>query len=176
MSTLVKQILEGNEQAVVTLYQDYSPKILRYLKKYLPVDEVQEICNDVFLEAIDALPTLEKERNLQAWLFKIAHNKVVDFYRKKKVKSFLLSKMPFLEIVAKEIYEPEFQLEKDKIRDKIENTLHQLSQQYQQILRLHYEEDMPVKEIAVVCNLSYKATESLLFRARKNFREIYERT
>lgn len=175
MTTLVKQILQGDDQAVIKLYQLYSPKILRYLQKRVPREEAQEIVNDVFLEAIDALPTLKKEQNLQAWLFRIAHNKTVDFYRKRKITAFLLSKMPFLEIVAQEIHEPEFQFEKDKIRDKIERTLHQLSTHYQRILRMHYEEDMPVRDIAISFNLSYKATESLLFRARKSFKEHYER-
>ncbi|HSW98047.1 MAG TPA: sigma-70 family RNA polymerase sigma factor [Candidatus Saccharimonadales bacterium] len=176
MDTLIDKILSGNPQAVVDFYNFYAPKILRYLTKKLPhKEDAQEIANDVFLEAIDSLALLEKRENIQAWLFKIAHNKMVDYYRKKKIKSLLLSQVPYLEIVANEIHQPEFQFEKDKIRDKIEMTLHQLSEKYQKILRMHYEENVPVKEIAAVFNLSYKAAESLLFRARKEFQYMYER-
>lgn len=176
MDTLVGKILSGNPQAVVDFYNYYSPKILRYLTKKLPhKEDAQEIVNDVFLEAIDSLALLEKEENIQAWLYKIAHNKMVDYYRKKKIKSLLLSQVPYLDIVAQEVHQPEFQFEKDKIRDKIETTLHQLSDKYQKILRMHYEENIPVKEIAVIFNLSHKAAESLLFRARKEFQYIYER-
>jgi RNA polymerase sigma factor (sigma-70 family) len=102
------------EQQIVVFYQQYSPQILRYLKKYLPFDEAKEILNDVFLEAVDSLPTLQKQTNLKAWLYKIAHNKMVDFYRKKKIKSFLLSQLPYLELFAHEIHQPEFILEKKK--------------------------------------------------------------
>ncbi|HSW88460.1 MAG TPA: sigma-70 family RNA polymerase sigma factor [Candidatus Saccharimonadales bacterium] len=176
MDTLIDKILSGNPQAVVDFYNSYAPKILRYLTKKLPhKEDAQEIANDVFLEAIDSLALLEKRENIQAWLFKIAHNKMVDYYRKKKIKSLLLSQVPYLEIVANEIHQPEFQFEKDKIRDKIEMTLHQLSEKYQKILRMHYEENVPVKEIAVVFRLSHKAAESLLFRARKEFQYMYER-
>ncbi|HSW96803.1 MAG TPA: RNA polymerase sigma factor [Candidatus Saccharimonadales bacterium] len=176
MDTLINKILSGNPQAVVDFYNSYAPKILRYLTRKLPhKEDAQEIVNDVFLEAIDSLALLEKRENIQAWLFKIAHNKMVDYYRKKKIKSLLLSQVPYLEIVANEIHQPEFQFEKDKIRDTIEMTLHQLSEKYQKILRMHYEENVPVKEIATVFNLSYKAAESLLFRARKEFQYIYER-
>jgi DNA-directed RNA polymerase specialized sigma24 family protein len=51
-----------------------------------------------------------------------------------------------------------------------------ISQKYRSILRMHYEEQMPVKTIAIALNLSPKATESLLFRARQSFIKAYERT
>lgn len=176
MNSLIEKILSGDSQAVADFYNDYSPKVLRYLTKKLPhPEDAQEIVNDVFLEAIDSLALLQKTENMQAWLYKIAHNKMVDYYRKKKIKSLFLSQVPYLEIVAQEIHQPEFQFEKDRIRDKIEQTLRQLSERYQRILRLHYEENMPVKEIALVFNLSHKAAESLLFRARKEFQSIYGR-
>jgi RNA polymerase sigma-70 factor (ECF subfamily) len=177
VSTLIQRILSGDTQATLLLYRQYAPRIDLYLKKKLPREEdVKEILNDVFLEAIDSLPMLKKEENLNAWLYRIAHNKIVDFYRKKKIKSILLSQVPFLDFVASEIHQPEFQFEKNKVRDHIETTLKHLSKKYQQILRLHYEENIPIKDIAVIFNLSFKATESLLFRARKSFKETYERT
>jgi len=165
-----------DEQDVVLFYQQYSPRILRYLQRKLPYDEAKEILNDVFLEAVDSLPTLRKQTNLQAWLYKIAHNKMVDCYRKKKIKSFLLSQVPYLELLAHEMHQPEFIMEKNKIRDNIEFAMHKISEKYQSILRMHYEEHLPVKKIAVVLRLSPKATESLLFRARQSFIKAYERT
>jgi RNA polymerase sigma-70 factor, ECF subfamily len=177
MSTLIELILSGDQQAVVTFYQTYSPRILQFLKKRLPREEdAQEIVNDVFLDAVDDLPTLHTQTNLQAWLYKIASNKVADFYRKRKIKSFLFSQMPYLEIIANEISQPEFQLEKNKIRDKIEDAFLDIAVHYQQVLKMHYEEQMPVKAIAVALNLSPKATESLLYRARQSFIKSYERT
>ncbi len=175
-SNLIENILSGDAQSVIDFYNFYAPKILRYLSRQLPREEdAQEILNDVFLEAVDSLPLLRKHTNVSAWLYKIAHNKIVDFYRKKKIKSFLFSQVPYLELVAEEINQPEFQLEKNKIRDKIEASLCRLSLNYQQILRMHYEEDIPVKNIAISLNLSFKATESLLYRARQSFIKAYER-
>jgi len=176
MNSLVKRMLSGDEQAVVEFYQQFSPSILRFLQKRLSNEDAREILNDVFLDAIDSLPTLHKHSKLLPWVYRIAHNKMVNFYRKKKIKSVLLSKMPFLELVAKEITEPEFQLEKNEIRDKIEATFHSLSQRYQKILTMHYKKEISVKNIAVVFNLSPKATESLLYRARQSFIKEYERT
>ncbi len=177
MSSLIDEVRNGNPQAVSDFYKENSPKILKYLLKHLPTEEdAEDLTNDVFFEAIDSLQLLKKDDNLSAWLFKIAHNKMVDYYRKRKIKSLLLSQMPYLEIIAKEISQPEFQYEKDRVRDKIELTFHELSEKYQKILRLHYEEGMSIKEIAIYFSMSFKATESLLFRARKQFQVVYGRS
>jgi len=175
-SSLIKQVANGNSKATIKFYRFFSPKIFKYLTKKLPRQEdAHEILNDIFLEAIDSISLLRKEEKITSWIFKIAHNKTVDFYRKRKIKSILLSQLPFLQIVANQINQPEFQFEKNRIRDKIEITLHGLSHDYKEILRLHYEEGIPVKELAPIFNLSFKATESLLFRARKSFKLAYER-
>lgn len=175
MSSLIKLLVAGDSKAVVEFYRIFSPKILSYLIKKLPTaEDAQEITNDVFLEALDSLSLLRNEKKLLAWLYKIAYNKTVDFYRKKKIKSILLSQSPFLQIVANEINQPEFQFEKDRIRDRIESALHSISYEYRKILRLRYEKGVPVKKLAIIFNLSFKATESLLFRARQSFRLAYD--
>jgi len=175
MKSLVARIISGDPKSVVEFYKLYSPKILNYLLRRLPREEdAQEITNDVFLDAIDSLSILKTDNNLQAWVFKIAHNKTVDYYRKRKIKSILLSQVPYLEIVANEIHQPEFQFEKDKIRDKIELAFLSLPELYRKILKLHYEDRIPVKKLAVIFKLSFKATESLLFRARQSFKLAYE--
>ena len=175
-TTFLKRLAGGDSRATVSFYKLYSPKILPYLSKRLPANEdAQELTNDVFLEAIDSISLLRNQNNILAWLYKIAHNKTVDYYRKRKIKSIILSQIPYLEIVAAEINQPEFQFEKNKVRDKIEFAFRSLPEIYRKILKFHYEEKIPVKELAVIFNLSFKATESLLFRARQSFKLAYER-
>lgn len=162
-------------EAVSHFYRLYAPKIERYLIKRLPLDDAKEITNDVFLDAIDSLVNLKTEDNVLGWLCRIAHHKAVDYYRKRKIKSILLSTLPFLQPLAAEIDQPEFKLEKKILRNRIQKVSHLISEKYRRILRLHYEEEYSIKEIAVILNLSYKATESLLFRARQSFKEEYGR-
>ena len=175
MKFLVDKILGGDSKAVVELYNLYSPKVSKYLNKKLPQQDAQEILNDVFFDVIDSLEELKNRDNLLPWLYKIAHNKTVDFYRKKKIKDILFSQIPFLKIVESEINTPEFQYEKNKTRDRIESAFLSLSTKYQKILRLYYEKNLSIREIAVRTNLSFKATESLFFRARQSFKIAYER-
>lgn len=177
MSSLIDRIISGDNDAILTFYKRYSPVLMRYLKHKLPrLEDAEEVLNDIFLDAIDHLPLFQKKSDIKTWLFAIAHNKIVDFYRKRKIKSILLSQIPYLEIIADEINQPEFRFEKEKIKERIEATFLKLSQTYCEILRLRYERRFTVKQLAVHFNLSFKATESLLFRARKQFQVVYERT
>lgn len=167
-------LLTGDRKIVLEFYRKYAPKILNYLKRRLArPEDAQEILNDVFLDALDSLHKLRPDSNLQSFLFTIAHNKMVDFYRKKKIKSILFSQVPYLEFAAKEIHQPEFQMEKEKVRMKIEKVMQMISAKYAMILQMHYEKGMRIKEIAIAMNLSFKATESLLFRARQQFIKLY---
>jgi RNA polymerase sigma-70 factor, ECF subfamily len=171
---LVEKILKGDTRAVETFYQRYSPGILRYLKHKLPKEEdAQEILNDVFLDAIDAMQTLNKQTGVKSWLYMIAHNKIVNFYRKRKIKLLLFSQFPYLKIIDAEVHQPEFQLEKEEIKIRLQITLEKLSQKYRQILQMHYIEELPIKIISTRLNLSFKATESRLYRARMQFIRYY---
>lgn len=175
MDSQIEKIRLGNKDAIRAFYTEYAPRISRFLSRKVPPEEAKEILNDVFFDAIDQLPFLTSTDNVQAWLYKIAHNKSVDYYRKKKIKSLLLSQVPYLEVVAKEFEEPEFILEKNRIREKIEKAMQMISVKYAIILRMHYEDGMRIKEMALALNMTPKATESLLFRARAGFKKAYER-
>lgn len=172
--SLIDQIKAGDRSAIVQFYREFSPRIQVYLERRLPKEIAHEILNDVFLDALDEIPILKHEQNILGWLYRIARNKTIDYYRKKKLKSVLFSQIPYLEFAAKEMTQPEFVLEKEKAREKIEHAMSKISTKYAMILRMHYEDGMHVKEIALTLNLTDKATESLLYRARMKFIKEYD--
>lgn len=172
--TLIERIKKGEKAAIIEFYRSFSPQILTYLSRRVPPELAQEILNDVFLDALDEIPLLKHEQNVLGWLYRIARNKTIDYYRKKKLKSILFSQIPYLEFAAKEMTQPEYIIEKEKIREKIETVMRNISTKYAMILRMHYEDGMRIKQIAPILSLSPKATESLLYRARQQFiKEFY---
>ncbi|MEN9406859.1 MAG: hypothetical protein RLZZ455_75 [Candidatus Parcubacteria bacterium] len=171
--SFIARIKAGEKTAIVEFYKAFAPKIQLYLERRLPKEIAHEILNDVFLDALDEIPLLKHEQNILGWLYRIARNKTIDYYRKKKLKSVLFSQVPYLEFAAKEMTQPEFVLEKERIRERIEIVMRKLSTKYAIILRMHYEDGMRIKDIALSLNLTSKATESLLFRARQKFIKEY---
>lgn len=174
MEQIVKEVLAGKKGAATRFYRAYAPKLRRYLVAKLPDGEVEEILQDTFLSAFDSLPLYRGESSVDTWLISIARHEVADFYRKQYVRSAVEKTAPLFENMVSEVLSPEFVMEKKKIERRFFSTYRALSRQYQDVLSYRYELSMSVKEIAARMDLSFKATESLLFRARLAFRVEYE--
>ena len=175
MEKMVEEVLSGKKGSATRFYKEFAPKLRRYLMAKLPGEEVEEILKDTFLSAFDSLPLYRGEASLSSWLISIARHEVADFYRKKYVRLAVEQTSPLFENMVSETLSPEFIYEKKKIEKKFFKVYHSMNQQYQDILSYRYELSLSVKEIAQRMDLSFKATESLLFRARLAFRTEYER-
>jgi RNA polymerase sigma-70 factor, ECF subfamily len=80
---LLARAIQGDAEAFGDLYERYLDEIQRYVF-YRVADrfEAEDLTETVFLKAWEALPRFENARvNLRAWLYRIAHNTVVDHYR-----------------------------------------------------------------------------------------------
>lgn len=174
MEHLVEQVIKGEKGAATAFYRACAPKLRRYLQSKLPEGEVEEILQDTFLSAFDSIALYRGESSVTTWLISIARHEVADFYRKRYIRAAVEKTSPLFENMVSEVMSPEFVYEKKKIEKKFLGAYSSLSGQYQDILSYRYELSMSVKEIAERMEMSFKATESLLYRARLAFREAYE--
>lgn len=174
MNELISLVLSGEKGAATRFYKEFAPKLRRYLNAKLPEGEVEEVLQDTFLSAFDSMPLFRGESSISTWLISITRHEVADFYRKKYVRSAIEHTAPLFENMVSELLSPEFSMEKEKIEKRFFSTYRKLSRQYQDVLSYRFELSMSVKEIASRMDLSFKATESLLYRARLAFREEYE--
>jgi len=134
---------------------------------------VEEITNDVLLAAINSKENFNKKCNEFSWICGIAKHKIIDYYRKKKIKTILFSVSPNFEEIADKALTPERDVLKNELKMEIKNTFRDLGRKYKEILKLKYVDDLKVKEIADKLEISVKATESQLIRAKKKFREAW---
>jgi len=153
-------------------YQEYQLGLKKYISQKIDDDwVVEEIANDVMLAAINSEKKFEGRCSDFSWLCSIANHKIIDFYRKKKIKTVLFSVSPMFEEIADKALTPERDVLKNELKEEIKQTFKDMKKGYQKILRLKYIEGWKVKEIAGVMNVSIKAVESKLIRAKKEFRE-----
>ncbi|MBL7159548.1 RNA polymerase sigma factor [Candidatus Microgenomates bacterium] len=171
---LVNKILAGDKKAAEYFFKKYSQKLLNFilLKISDPADG-EEILQDTLISAMDSLPLFSARSSLYTWLGAIAKHEVADFYRKKKIKTILFSRLPILEGLAGQALGPEEKLMKKEIKKQIRLVFKKLSEGYGQILRLKYIEGCSVAQIAKELNMTFKAVESKLFRARIAFQKQY---
>jgi RNA polymerase sigma-70 factor (ECF subfamily) len=148
------------------------------LKKFISqkIDDegvVEEIINDVMLAVINSEKNYLQKCSEFSWVCSIAKHKIIDYYRKKKIKTILFSVSPIFEEIADKALTPERDVLKNELKDEIKKTLSELKAGYKNLLRLKYIEGKKVTEIAKETKLTVKAVESRLIRAKKQFREVW---
>lgn len=174
MEQIVEEMLAGEKGAVTRFYREYSPYIKAYLTQKMPSQQdTQEMLQDVFMSAIESLPLFRGQSSLKTWLYSIARHEVADFYRKRYVRRIVEKTTPLFDDVVSMMSTPEFEMKKNKIRNKFYGAYKELSKQHQDIISYRYELGMSVKEIAKRMEMSVKATESMLYRARQAFMVAY---
>jgi|SRR3989344_3414042 len=173
---LVSRILSGHEPSLRHFYKAHSSKLTAFVKKRLGDEkDVEEIVQDTFLASLDAFRDFTFKCSLSTFLCSIAKRKVVDFYRKKKLKRVLFSQFPQIESLLSLLTTPEDKLDEKLLVEKIERTFNRLPPRYKRILKLKYVEGFTVDQIAMELSMSFKGIESMLFRARRAFVGEYER-
>lgn len=157
----------------------FDQKTIQKIKQFIAFrvsdeNEAEEILQDTLISACEALPSFRACSSLFSWLCGIAKHEISDFYRKKKIKTILFSHLPFLEKLASRALGPEEEVLETELKRKVKIALASLSEGYRVVLRLKYIEGYSVAQIAARLDLSLKAVESRLSRARLAFREAWD--
>ncbi|HPT66043.1 MAG TPA: sigma-70 family RNA polymerase sigma factor [Candidatus Woesebacteria bacterium] len=155
-------------------YKKYYLGIRKFVSQKID-DEgiVDELTNDIMMAAMMCRSNFNGKCNEFSWICSIAKHKIVDYYRKKKIKTILFSVSPSFEEIADKALTPERDALKNELKEEIIKTLKELGKGYKEILRLKYIEGMKISEIAKNLKLTIKAVESKLIRAKKKFREVW---
>jgi RNA polymerase sigma-70 factor (ECF subfamily) len=155
-------------------YNKYYFGLRKFVSQKIDDDGVvDEIVNDVMLAGINTKDTYNQKCSEFSWLCSIAKHKVIDYYRKKKIKTILFSVSPMFEEIADKALTPERDVLKNELKEEIKKTFKEIKEGYKNLLRLKYIDGFKVNEIAKKTNLTPKAVESRLVRAKKKFREAW---
>jgi RNA polymerase sigma-70 factor (ECF subfamily) len=170
--TLVNEA-KSNVQAFNRLYEYYFDKIYRYcLNRLGDRESSEDITSQVFLLAVEHIGKFDssKEVRFGSWLYKVAQNKIIDYYRKNK-------KQVLINFEEHEVVDEENVLEKalhlDSLQKNIRYILFQLKPSYQEVISLRFYSELSIGEIAEVLNLKPKQVSVILHRALKDFRKKY---
>lgn len=132
------------------LYEEYYDRIARYVFVHIgDKDDAEDIAGEVFLKALKSLDTYE-ERGvpMQAWLFKIAHNMIVDYLRKKSKLKAQEIDTDFLPVDEDPVEIAETNIELEKVKQ----AMLKLSPDQRRIIGLRFMGGLASKEVASVMN------------------------
>jgi len=169
-----KQAVE--DEPLALLYQQHAPIILTYLDRRLSVKEdAEDMLLEVFLAALEnqAWRTLS-DGNQLAWLRRVAHNKLIDHYRRNA-----RHPVTALQEMAETLDDDEHLLPEDTVlRQEAEMLLYQniaaLPRLQQDVLRLRFAYGLHTKDIARRLNKTDTAIRILLSRTLNHLRRVYD--
>ena len=161
---------EENENQLVSLYDEYYDKVAHYA--YARIGDkagAEDIASEVFLKALESLKKYE-ERGvpMQAWLFKIAHNLVVDHFR--KVTKYKTVPIETVEIRAED--DPESSAEINIEMERAAKVMGQLSKDQAEVIKLRFFGGLTAREIGNILDKSEGAVREMQHAALDKLRQL----
>src|SRR3989344_7733431 len=146
---LISLILARDRGALSLFYKRYKSKLLSLIRSKVDKEEdCEEILQDSLFGFLESLRDFHGMSSVKTFLFSICHHKIIDFYRRKKMKHLVFSQVPQLETLISPLLVPEEVLDETLAREKISRVFAAILPRYREILVYKYIEGRSVEEIA----------------------------
>jgi RNA polymerase sigma-70 factor (ECF subfamily) len=168
---LVTRAQDGDAAAFGRLYERYMDQIYRYV--YYRVsdrDEAEDLTETIFMKAWEALPRFRSQgATFRAWLYRIAHNAVIDRHRTRKVVVPLEQAEDWLDVEANS---PEAAAEAAQEAAKLSAALARLSPRLREVILYRFVNGLSHAETAEVMGLRVGHVRVLQHRALGKMRDL----
>ena len=179
-SILVRNYIDGDEKSLEILINRHNQRITSFIySKVLDRDVAEDIFQDTFIKVIKTLKrgSYSEEGKFLPWVMRIAHNLIIDHFRKNK-------RMPKFEgnddfNIFSVIKDDQLNVERQIIKDQIESDLslliEELPEDQKEVLMMRIYRDMSFKEISENTGVSINTALGRMRYALINLRKIVER-
>jgi RNA polymerase sigma-70 factor (ECF subfamily) len=157
--SLVLQAQKCNQEAFAKLYEQNFDKIYRYISlKVGSNTEAEDMTQQVFIKALQSISSYKwKDVPFSAWLFRIAHNQVIDYYRKQSRQATT----PLYEYMVVSDYNPEKTTEDKSEIERLLLASKKLTAAQQEVIALRFAGDLPIAEVAHIMGKTQGAIKAL---------------
>lgn len=163
LKTSIRDCQNGRSESFTLIYEHFIDKIYRFVfHKTMDETVTEDIVSDVFFKALKHIEGFSgnTEQELSSWIYRIAHNSVIDYYRTKKEHTDL-------EIIEETHgVSPDYtkQLDSNMTLDNILAYLDTLPKEQKDILIMRVWDDLSYKEIAEITGKSVDSCKKMVSR------------
>lgn len=152
------------------IYEEYSAKIYRYFRyRVKNVWDVEDLTTAVFIKVYSKLDQYDGRHPFGAWIFRIAHNTLIDYMRKKK--ECPVDQETFSTIKATDKL-PEECLVTQESTAVLWQKVHTLTKDQRNVISLRYLADLRMNEIAEILGKTEASVKILHFRGIKKLQQL----
>jgi len=175
---IVHQVQSGKIDFFGILVDRYEAKIRRYARKFLSAKEdIKDIIQEIFIKTYTNIQSFDTKRKFSSWIYRIAHNELINALKKKKKKALPLS------LFDPDIFFPHSlrnnylnqQINRQDIQKMIDKCLDQLEPKYREPIILYYFEGLSYQEIADVIQVPISTVGVRMKRAKETMKPIFKK-
>ena len=168
--SLIRRAQERDQVALTQIYEENFDKIYRYIVlKIGDRAEAEDMTQQVFLNALKSIDRYKfRGMPFSAWLFRIAHNQVVDHYRRKKRATMV----PIDDVILPGQDNPGRDAERKMEIEEVNRATQQLTSAQREVISLRFAGELSIAEVARVMGKSEGAIKALQHAAIISLRKI----
>lgn len=179
-SKLVKCYVAGDEQALEILVNKHQQKVYSYIiARVRDEDLANDIFQDVFVKIIQTLKKgqYNEEGKFLPWVLRIAHNLVIDHFRREKRMPTISPSTTFdiFDVIKDEAPTKEAALIWDQIEGDLRKLIEYLPEEQKEVLQMRHYGEMSFKEIAEQTDVSINTALGRMRYALINLRKLIEK-
>lgn len=170
---IIRSVLSGDSSQFALLWQKYNKQIFaNVLKLVRSIDDADDIVQDTFLKAFNALHSYNQTFPFPAWLYKIASNTCIDYFRRKRIRPISIENInrdggDIYDIISDKSTPIDVNIINNETKEELLKAVEQLPLRYKQCIQLRHFEELSYEEISIKMNLPLGTVKITLFRARK---------
>lgn len=134
--------------------------------------EAEDLAQETFIKAYKKLDTLKEEGKAKSWLFSIARNVAIDFFRKNKYSAIALDNTILENYARATAIDLRSEMLQGEVASELKGYIDQLNKEDRVVIKLLYYEGFSYKEIGQMLNMNENTLKSRLFRARRALFDI----
>lgn len=157
----------------------YEKKLGNYIKRNsgLDSDSTDDLLQDIFVSVYQNANAFRFDMKFSSWIYRIAHNKTIDNwrkYKKNKTQISLEENVSFVETFFNK-NEVEDEIEKIESKEIVEKVLPLVKEKYREVLILRFLEEKSYEEISDIMQSPKSTIGTLVARGKKDFKKEMER-
>jgi RNA polymerase sigma factor (sigma-70 family) len=162
----------GSDEAFNTLHDRYRQRLFAYVRQMLASQsrqDAEDVLQDVFVRAFGALRADNRQVNVRAWLYRVAHNRCIDHLRRPipaPADVFEMSRTP--------LHDPLEDAQRREDLRRLVTDVGRLPEQQRSALLMREIDGMSYADLATALDVTVPAVKSLLVRARLGLVEAAE--
>lgn len=160
------------------------PRLRNFIRKRVPVEgDVEDILQDVFFELVEAYRLMKPVEQVGAWLFRVARNRITDFFRRKKPESLAGAPSGDEDFALEDLLPspdagPEAVYARGVLIEELDAALDELSEEQREVFIAHEVQGRSFKDLAAETGLSVNTLLSrkhyAVLHLRRRLQAIYD--